>query len=377
MSRIQELLTKFESAAKNPRAQLDGYLGKGKKAIGCLPYYVPEELVHAAGMVPMGLWGSKGTINAAKEYFAPFYCTIVQMGLEMALTGKIKGLSAAIVPSICDALRPFSQNFRVTEDKTGIPMIFIAHPQNRKPEYGIKYIMVQFGNVKKELEKIAGTPISDDSLRASIKVYNSSRAARREFVKLAGKHPEAVTPAMRSAVLKSAFFMLKEEHTALLNQLNSELSALPASNWKGSKILTSGILADNPSLLSILEEQKFAITADDVAHESRAIRVDADETGDPMLALAKQFSGQDDDPLLYDPNIDQRPGHVVRLAKESGAQGVVMLQMQFCDPEELEYPSLKKALNDAGIPSILIGYDQTMKDFAQARTQLQAFSDLL
>jgi benzoyl-CoA reductase/2-hydroxyglutaryl-CoA dehydratase subunit BcrC/BadD/HgdB len=38
-----------------------------------LPYYVPEELVHAAGMVPFGIWGSNDLpIGAAKEYFLPF-----------------------------------------------------------------------------------------------------------------------------------------------------------------------------------------------------------------------------------------------------------------------------------------------------------------
>jgi benzoyl-CoA reductase/2-hydroxyglutaryl-CoA dehydratase subunit BcrC/BadD/HgdB len=298
------------------------------------------------------------------------------MGLEMALNGTLRRLSGVILPSLCDTLRPLTQNFRVAIPE--IPMIFLAHPQNRKPAYGVDYTRTQYQRVRAQLETIAGASITDAQIQRSIVIYNKSRAARRHFVTIAANHPEAVSPIQRSAVLKSASFMLKEEHTALLDALNREIAALPAGDGGGyTRVVTSGILADGKSLLQILTEQKLAIAADDVAQESRSFRVDAEEDGDPVLALAKQFAAQDDDPLLYDPAVDHRPAHVANLVKNSGAKGVVILMMQFCDPEEMEYPSLKKALADRGVPSVLIGYDQQMQEFAQARTQLQAFADML
>ena len=83
--------------------------------------------------------------------------------------------------------------------------------------------------------------------------------------------------------------------------------------------------------------------------------------------------------LLYDPASAQnrRGEFVAQMVKDSGAQGLVLLMQQFCDPEEMEYPYLKKALDDAGIPHIKIGVDQQMRDFGQARTALQAFADVL
>jgi benzoyl-CoA reductase/2-hydroxyglutaryl-CoA dehydratase subunit BcrC/BadD/HgdB len=376
MPRLQELLKQFETIASNPVTQLEAYSKQGKKAIGCFPYYVPEELVHAGKMAPFGIWGMEGTVRAAKEYFAPFYCTIVQMGLEMALNGKLHKLSGVIIPSLCDTLRPLTQNFRAAIPE--IPMIFLAHPQNRKPAYGVEYTRKQYQNIRTQLENIAGEYITDAQIQKSIIIYNKNRAARRHFVKIAANHPETINPIQRSAVLKSAYFMLKEEHTALLDDLNREIESLPGHDANGyTKIVTSGILADSKSLLQIFAEQKFVIAADDVAQESRSYRVDAEEGIDPVLALAKQFAEQDDDPVLYDPAIYNRPQHVVTLVKSSGAKGIVILMMQFCDPEEMEYPSMKKALDDTGIPSVLISYDQQMQDFAQARTQLQAFADIL
>ena len=109
-----------------------------------------------------------------------------------------------------------------------------------------------------------------------------------------------------------------------------------------------------------------------MAQESRSFRVDASEEGDPMMALAQQFADQDYDVLLYDEHSNQnrRGDFVVQMVKDSGAQGLVLFMQQFCDPEEMEYPYLKKALDDAGIPHIKLGVDQQMRDFGQASTAI-------
>ena len=373
------LLNEFKECSEHPYRVISAYKQEGKKVIGVLPYFAPVELVVAAGMVPMGIWGSnKKTIAMAKEYCATFYCTIAQLALEMLLDGTLDQLDGIITPTICDTLRPMSQNFRVAMEGK-LPCIFLAHPQNRKPAFGLQFTVDQYMHVKSELEKISGNTITDEALRDAIKVMNRSRKARREFVKLAGQHPEAISAVERSAVLRSAWFMEPAVHAEKLEELNAELAKLPASNWKGKKIVTSGIICDNPKLLQIFDDNNIAIAADDVAQETRAFRVDASEEGAPMMALAQQFADQDYDVLLYDEysNKNRRADFVVQLVKESGAQGLVLFMQQFCDPEEMEYPYLKKALDEAGIPHVKLGVDQQMRDFGQASTAIQAFADVL
>ena len=372
-------LNEFAEISEHPYRILSQYKKEGKKVIGVLPYYAPAELVVAAGMVPMGIWGSnKKTIAHAKEYCATFYCTIAQLALEMLLDGTLDQLDGLITPTICDTLRPMSQNFRVAMEGK-LPCIFLAHPQHRKPAFGLQFTVDQYMHVKAELEKISGAAITDDALRQAIKVMNRSRAARREFVKLASEHCDVITAVKRSAVLRAAWFMEPAVFAEKLEALNAELAKLPAANWTGKKIVTSGIICDNPKLLQIFDDNKIAIAADDVAQESRAFRVDASEEGDPMMALAQQFADQDYDILLYDEHSEQnrRADFVVDKIKKSGAQGLVLFMQQFCDPEEMEYPYLKKALDAAGIPHIKLGVDQQMRDFGQASTAIQAFADVL
>ncbi|MBQ5928908.1 MAG: 2-hydroxyacyl-CoA dehydratase [Oscillibacter sp.] len=376
---IEVMIKEFAEIAANPKAQLNKYKAEGKKCIGVLPYYAPEELVEAAGMVPFGMWGSnKKTIARAKEYCATFYCTIAQLALEMLLDGTMDQLDGIITPTICDTLRPMSQNFRVAM-KDKLPCIFLAHPQNRFAPWGLQFCIDQYTNVRNELNKIAGHEMTDEDIRAAIVLYNKARAARREFVKLANDHCDVITATKRSAVLKAAWFMTKAEYTEKLVALNAELKALPVCQWKGVKVVTSGIICDNPELLKIFDDNNIAIAADDVAHETRAFRVDASEEGDPMMALAQQFADQDYEVLLYDPQSskNRRGEFVANMVKESGAQGLILFMQQFCDPEEMEYPYLKKALDEAGIPHIKLGVDQQMRDFGQAATAIQAFADVI
>lgn len=377
MVEIKELLEEFKYYATNPRKQLDKYLAEGKKAIGIFPYYAPEEIVYAAGIVPFGVWGGQGNIEKAKDYFPTFYYSLALRCLEMALDGTLEGLSASMITTLDDTLRPFSQNYKVSAGRK-IPMIFLNHGQHRKEEFGKKYNAKIFDNAKKEIEKICDVEITDENLKKAFEVYNENRAAKRRFIELVATHPQTIKASDRTNVLKSSYFMLKDEHTALLKKLNEKLQALPEEKWDGVKVVTSGVITDNPGLMEIFDKYKVCIVADDVAHESRALKIDIDMSiEDPMLALADQFARMDEDPILYDPDIYKRPKYVLDLVTKNKADGCLLFMMNFNDTEEMEYPSLKKAFDEAKIPLIKMGYDQQMEDFGQVKTQLETFNEIV
>ena len=379
---INNMIDELKEVAYHPHRQMDLFKAQGKKVIGCMPYYVPEEIIYAAGAVPMGIWGTNNrTISLAKEYCATFYCTIAQLTVEMLLDGTLEQLDGIVTPTPCDTLRPMSQNIKSLLAKKGsktVP-IFLAHPQRRTDEAGREFCRHQYEFIKEKVEEITGNTVADEALRNAICVYNEFRAESRRFVKLAGKHPEAVSAVNRSAVLKAGYFMLKDEYTKKLSALNDELSELPASNWNGVKVMTSGIICDNPELLKIFDDNHMAIVADDIAHESRFFATDAPEDMPGMDALVEQWANVKCDPIYWDKDSRQhtRAKALIRRARKSGAQGFIFFMMQFCDPEETDYPHLKNDLDIADIPNIRLGFDQQMRNFGQIGTSLQAFADVL
>ncbi|EFK39517.1 2-hydroxyacyl-CoA dehydratase subunit D [Peptoniphilus lacrimalis] len=377
MAEIKELLEKLKHIADNPREQLDNYIAQGKKAVGVWPYYAPEEIIYAGGLVPMGVWGGIGPIDKAKEYFPTFYYSLALRCLEMGLDGTLDGLSACMLTTLDDTLRPLSQNYKVSVGRK-IPMVFLNHAQHRKEEFGKIYNAKLFESARKRLEEICDVKITDENLKKAFEVYNENRRLKREFIKLVGSHSQTVKASDRCYVLKAAYFMLKDEYNTLLKELNEKLKALPEEENLGPRVVTSGIICDNQGLLEVLDDFNICVVADDVAHESRALKIDVDTSiEDPMYALADQFARMDEDPILYDPDIWKRPKYVVDLAIDNDADGCLLFMMNFNDTEEMEYPSLKQAFEKEAIPLIKMGYDQQMTDFGQVRTQLETFSEMV
>lgn len=375
MNKHDEIIKILADAAANPMAQVKEYKSRtGNLAVGCIPEYTPGELVYAAGMLPVGLWGGQVDISEAKAYVPAFCCSILQSALELGLTGKYNELSAVIFPSLCDTLKCVAQNFKIGVPH--IPMIQFTHPQMRKIDAGVTFLKSEYGRVIAALEEITGKKVTDAAIAEAIKVFNENRQALRRFVETAPKHTDVITPVVRHAVIKSGYFMEKPQHTGLVTELCDALDTLPER--RASKtVLLSGIMAEPDSLLQIFSDCGIAVTADDLAQETRQFRYDVPEdSSDPLENLARWWQVFEGCSLAYDPE-KKRIDMIIDDVKKGDISGVVVCMMKFCDPEEYDYPLLKKALEDAGIPELYLELDQQSDINAQAQTRIQAFSEIL
>ena len=112
MEALKQLLDKFHNIAASPHKQMDKYLEQGKKVVACAPVYTPEEIIHSMGLVPFGVWGADIQLEEAKSYFPAFICSIAQSILELGKKGKYEGVSAIVIPSLCDSLKCLGQNWK-------------------------------------------------------------------------------------------------------------------------------------------------------------------------------------------------------------------------------------------------------------------------
>jgi benzoyl-CoA reductase/2-hydroxyglutaryl-CoA dehydratase subunit BcrC/BadD/HgdB len=368
----KDILAQFHKVATNPKAQLDKYLAAGKKVVLVAPVYTPEELIHSMGLIPMGAWGADIQLQKSKEYFPAFICSVLQSILELGMKGSYTGASAIVIPSLCDSLKAIGQNWKYAVPD--IPFVPMTYPQNRKCKAALNFVKAGYNRVIRDLEVATGKKFSEPALGRSIKVYNEHNQAMRDVDACLALHPE-VGAQSRSDVFKSAWFMEKAEHTALVKQL---LEALKAEKPGAARtpVMTSGILCDSPNFLGLFDQMGYQIVADDVAAESRQYRTDCNTDASPFDELAYKFVRMDNCSVLYDPE-KKRAGLIVKTAKERGAKGLVVALTKFCDPEEFDWPIIKKACDAAKLPALLIEVDRQMADFAQAKTALEAFKEVL
>jgi len=365
----------FVQLCASPKAALDSAVKAGKKVIGVMPYFCPEELVYAAGMLPFGLWGAEIQASESRRYFPSFFCSILHTTLELGLRGELDALSGIMIPFSCDSLKNMGTNWRYGVKK--VPVINVSYAQNRKIPAGTEFNLAQLLKIKAQLEEICGHEITNEAIAAAVKVYNENRAAVLRFSAAAAKHPELITPAERCAVLKAGYFMDRAEHTAHVNWLSDILEAAPESSREGYiALVTTGIIADSPELLKILEDNRIYITADQICHESVPCRCLTAETEDPLLALAKRTGEIEGSCVLFDPG-KERGHQLVKLAQDSGADGVLWVMTKFCDPEEFDFVPVKRMLDAAGIPVLCIEVDQQTPELGQAKSAIRAFAEEL
>ena len=374
MSKLQEILSEFKDISAAPRKQFNAYLEQGRKVIGCMPYFCPEELVHAAGMVPFGLWGAETRVSEARSYLPAFICSIIQTTLELGIRGAYAGLSAVMIPILCDSLKSMDGNWRY--GVKDIPVIPVAHAQNRKTQAGAEFTASQYRKILATLEQISGKTVTDNDIWASIAAYSKRNAAVRRFINETAKRPGIISPSARNAVFKSGYFMEVAGYTEKVERLVGCLENTPAPDNAGARLVTCGIIADNTGFLKILDECGVSVIDDVVTHESLRYRFDAPGSPDPIMSLALLIGDVEGCSVLYDPG-KKRGDMLVSLIRESAADGVLFVMTKFCDPEEYDIVPLKKILDKNGIRSLSVEVDQQTTNAEQIRTALETFCEIL
>jgi len=76
-------------------------------AVGHFQVYFPEELIHAAGMLPVTLMGAGSRLEAkqADSHIGSFICSICRTSLELGFSGRAGFLDAFYTTPICDVAR--------------------------------------------------------------------------------------------------------------------------------------------------------------------------------------------------------------------------------------------------------------------------------
>ena len=371
----RDVIKKLETAALYPDKTVADSIGKtGKAAVGCFPIYTPEEIIYAAGMLPVGMWGGPTELKRADKYLQSFYCSIMRSNIEYGMKGTYNMLKGVVLPTFCDTLKCICENWKVAVPH--IPIIPIVYPQNRNTDAGFTYLTEEFRRVKVEVEALAGHEISDDKLEEAWNLYEDYRETMRCFSEAAADYPQIIGAKTRHLILKAGWFLDKKEYLEDIQTILEGLKQEEKQPFSGKRVIATGLIAEPDSLLDIFEENQIAIAGDDLAQESRQFRTKGREAGDFWERMAGRIADQKGDTFLYEAE-KTRGQMLIDLVRERNADAVVVFMMKFCDPEEFDYPIYKKELEAAGIPHLYLEIDQQLDSFEQIRTRVQSFAEML
>ena len=350
----------------------------GRKAIGYMPIYVPRELMHAAGMLPVGILGGGDRLEIIRgdAYFQSYICHIPRSTVELALSGRLDVLDGMLFPSICDVIRNLSGMWTMLFP--GRYVRYVDVPQNFDPKVGGAYWRRELETLQDDLTRLAGRAIKDDDLRHSIAIYNQNRQAIRELYQARSRQPWVYPTSELYLFLRAGNVLPPEEHTELLRQY-LKLAPLEEDRKEKdhSRVVLVGMFCEQPplGLLLTLERAGCWIVDDDLLLGMRWLTGEVEVEGDPLANLVTAFLEQSTATASrYQPEGD-RGRALVESVQQNVAEGVIFCAPSFCDPALLDQPMLIAALDRESIQHTQFKYSEDTGQFAVIREQAGTFSD--
>ncbi len=350
----------------------------GRKAIGHMPIYVPRELIHAAGMLPVGIVGAGERLEIIRgdAFFQSYICHIPRSTIELALSRRLDVLDGMLFPSICDVIRNLSGMWAMLFPERYVR--YVDLPQNFERTAGGVYWKQELETLREDFGRLCGRPVEDAALSRSIAVYNLNRSTIRELYRARSDQPWVYPISEVYVLLRAGNVLPPEDHSALLREY-LRLAPLETDrrDRDQSRVVLVGMFCEQPplGLLLTLERAGCWIVDDDLLLGLRWIMGDISCDGDPLQALVEAFLTRSvETAARYLPE-GQHGGALVESVRRNRAEGVIFCAPSFCDPALLEQPMLVAALDREGILHTQFKYSEDTGQFAVIREQAGTFSD--
>ena len=342
----------------------------GGKILGHFQVYFPEEIAHAAGMLPVKLRGSQIERKRADSHFGSYLCSIVRSSLELCLTKNVD-IDMFVTHPICDVARNLAgiwgRNFEY-------PCQILYLPQNANSAYSVQYTRDEYNRIKGEIEKIAGVTVTDDMLRASIGVFNENRRLLREVYAIKRDTPWLLSIDEAYVLVNLGGFLPREEHNALLRSVLPQIKARTAKKQDKIRVVFEGGFCEQPplDLLRVIGNSCYVVD-DDLLIGLRWILNDVPTAGDPLMNLASGYINDSSySPVQHDLRKPKEKMLYKRI-QESNAVAVIVTAAKMCEPGLDEQVAYSKYLDEKNIPYFISEFEERMTGFDSMQIQLETF----
>ncbi len=349
----------------------------GRRAVGYLPIYVPAEIPHAAGILPVGIVGGGDRIDVIRgdAYFQSYICHLPRSTVELGLAGKLDALDGMLFPAICDVIRNLSGAWQMLFPERLTR--FIDFPQTFSPDVGGRFYRQQLEDLLGDLSELTGIPYDPDRLRDSIRLYDENRWLVRTLHEIRCRTPEK-TPTYEAYLLQRAGHLLPvDEHNALLREYLELVLPLERPLQDNARVGLVGAFCEQPplGLIRSLELAGCYIVDDDFLLGNRILSDPVGIRGDPLEGLTNAYLSQSAGwSSLYDAE-GRRASTLVEKVRSTRADGVLFAAPGFCDPALLDRPVYQKALEEAGIPHTAFKYSENTGQLGGIREQVGTFAE--
>lgn len=371
---VHDAIEKFKEVVTNRHQYAEEWKQRNQnKVVGWLCTYVPEEIIYAAGMLPVRILGSHEMQDVTDAHVSSMYCPFCRDALAQGLQGKYSYLDGMVHARSCVHIRNTFINWekQVPIDFTYL-MFMPAHVQSPRAR---PYLVQEYIDFKDALEKWTGRTISQEDLGNAIGVYNANRRLMKQLYEFRKEDTPPITGAEVMEVVIAGQLMDKAEHNKLLQQLVEELPSRDIERETGSRLMLIGSEMDDIEFVRLVEELDATFVVDEHCSGTRYFWNEIISEDSPLAAISNRYIDRPACPPKDWPE-RRRPSFILQLAKEYNVEGVILFQQKFCDPHEFDIPVLQNMFKENDIPTLFLEFDVTVP-WGQFRTRVEAFLETM
>lgn len=342
----------------------------GGNVVGHFQVYFPEEIVHAAGILPFKVRGAPIEAVQADSRFGSYLCSILKTSLELALSNRVP-LEMFVTHPICDAARNlgavWGRNF-------AYPCQILYLPQNANSPAAVTYLRNEYARLQRSVEAITGRPVEEEDLRSSVAVYNSNRALLRKLYIIKRETPWLVSADEAYVLVAIGGLIPREEHNELLETVLPMIEARPNKKQDKIRLVFEGGFCEQPPLDLIRAIARSCyVVDDDLLIGLRWILEDVPVEGDPLFNLAFAYLEKSSySPVQHDLRKPKEKMLIERI-RNSRADAAILTAAKMCEPGLEEQVAYLHALDKEGIPYFISEFEEKMTTFDHMEIQLETF----
>ena len=346
----------------------------GGLVLGHFQVYFPEELAHAAGMLPFKMRGAPIEAQRAESRFGSYLCAIIKSSLELVISGCVR-LDMFVTHPICDAAR----NLAAVFERNGVsPSEILYLPQNANSAHAEPYLTAEYGRLLEQIERVCGRKVRQDDLRHSIAVFNESRALLREVYAVRCEEPWRLSTTECYALVALAGILPREEHNSVLKRILELLPGRQTKRRDQVRVVFEGGFCEQPpmDLLRTIDRSCYVVD-DDLLVGMRWIRSDVSVQGDPLRALAHAYLEQSTySPVQHDLR-KPKEKMLIERTRAARADAVILTAAKMCEPGLEDQVAYTAALEEQSIPYFVSEFQENMTSFEHMELQLETFVENL
>ena len=343
---------------------------RGSKVLGHFQVYFPEELAHAAGMLPVKMAGATVEPRLSASRFGSYLCSVMKTNLEQALSGRVE-LDMFVTHPICDAARNLGAIWGRNFD---YPCQILYLPQNPNSRHSKQYLYEEYCRLATIIEGVSGNRITDEALIGSMAVFNENRKLMRQLYDIKRETPWLVTADEAYTLVRLAGIMPREEHNELLTQVFTDLPSLGRRRQDRIRVVFEGGFCEQPPLdLLRTVGQSCYVVDDDLLIGMRWIMSDVDPGVNPLAALADAYIDTSSySPVQHDLKKPKEKMLLDRV-EAARAEAVIVTAAKMCEPGLEEQVTYIHALEAADMPFFVSEFEENMTTFDHLEIQLETF----